>query len=134
MKPYWDFLVRALQGQLGKELGEVVAWLLCIFVVLVVVIPLTMILRAATNLGGGRDHDTGATPSMNNPMITRASSMAEPLVVRLGKDSIRRARDLLSAGQDLESVCREIEPAYANWRVPQQLGFRRAMETVLKTK
>jgi hypothetical protein len=43
--------------------------------------------------------------------------MAGPLVVKLDTDSIRRAHDLLSAGQDLESVCREIEPEYVNWRV-----------------
>jgi hypothetical protein len=55
MKPYWDFLVRALQDQLGKKLGQLVSWLLCSFVILVVVIPLYMIMKAATKLGGGRD-------------------------------------------------------------------------------
>ena len=243
MKSYWDFLVSALQDQLGKQLGQLVVWLFCISVVLLVVIPLYMIMKAATNLGDGRVHDMGAIPGMHNPVIpsqpptepfasaqpaasyrdivpplavpelgaqidtqlpslninglaasryitlavfammiagalftrlanpvnslgllpivligfalviltktlgirlrrsvapsikiSRTLSIGEPLVVRLDKDTIRKARDLLNAGQDLESICCEIEPAYADWSFPQQQGFRRAMETVLKAK
>jgi hypothetical protein len=245
MKPYWDFLVSALQDQLGKELGQLAAWLFCISVILVVVIPLYMIMKAATKLGGGRDYEVGAIPGMQNPVIpsqpptesfasaqpapssrdivpppavpgleaqidaplssrniqrnglaasryivlavfamtiagalftrlanpvnslgllpivligfalvvltkilrirllpsvkpsmkiSRSLSIGEPLVVRLDRDSIQKARDLLNAGQDLESICHEIEPAYANWSFPQQQGFRKAMETVLKAK
>jgi hypothetical protein len=134
MKPYWDFLVSALQAQLGKELGQLVAWLLCIFVILGVVIPLYMIMKAATKLGGARDHDMGAIPGTNNPVTGRTLSVGEPLVVRLDKGTIQRARDLLNAGQDLEAVCHEIEPAYANWSFPQQRGFRKAMEAALEPK
>jgi hypothetical protein len=247
MKPYWDFLVSALQDQLGKEWGQLVAWLFCISVILVVVVPLYMIMKAATKLGSRRDADMGVIPGINDPVtmsqpaaasftsaqsqpvasypgvvpplavpevqsqidtplssqniqrnnlaasryislavfammiagaifarrtnpinafgllplvligfglvklsrssgirlllsakpsvkISRTVTVREPLVVKLNNETVQKARALLSTGQDLESVCREIEPAYANWSFPQQQGFRRAMETVLKTQ
>ena len=33
--------------------------------------------------------------------------------------------------RDLEAVCREIEPEYANWDTVQQKAFRRAIEMVI---
>jgi hypothetical protein len=66
--------------------------------------------------------------------IKRTITVKEPLVVRLDKDAIQKARILVSTGRDLESVCREIEPGYQNWGFAQQQGFRKAMETLLKNK
>jgi hypothetical protein len=44
----------------------------------------------------------------------------EPIFIKLDNDAIQKVRDSLSAGKDLDAVCREIEPAYANWGYIQQ--------------
>jgi hypothetical protein len=239
MNAYWQFVLSALQDQFGKELGQLIAWLFCITVVLVIVTPLYMIMKSATKLGSGRADDMGISPGMHNPVvlsepvsdpfpsvpvasypatmapsdalerqsqadasssnngqvsglaasryvglavfamvvagvffsritkstnvlvllptaliafafimlrqvlglkvgpsitIKRTITVKEPLVVRLDKDAIQKARILVSTGRDLESVCREIEPSYQNWGFAQQQGFRKAMETLLKNK
>jgi hypothetical protein len=240
MNAYWQFMLSALQDQFGKELGQLIAWLFCITVVLLIVTPLYMIMKSATQLGSGRANDMGVSPGMHNPVvlsepisdpfpsvrvasypatmapsdalerqsladasssnngqvsglaasryvglavfamvvagalftritnrtnvlvllptvliafafimlrqvlalkvrpssitIKRTVTVKEPLVVRLDKDAIQKARILMSTGRDLESVCREIEPGYQNWGFAQQQGFRKAMETLLENK
>jgi hypothetical protein len=71
-----------------------------------------------------------------NPSATIRGNVTkgESLVVKLDKDSIQKARLLLSTGKDLESVCSELEPGYPNWGYIQQQMFRKAMERVLKSK
>ena len=59
MKAYWDFLLSALQAQLGKDLGLLIAWMFSIMVVLILAAPLYMIMRAATKLPGRRDEEMG---------------------------------------------------------------------------
>jgi methanogenic corrinoid protein MtbC1 len=46
-------------------------------------------------------------PSLN---ITKTLTMGEPTVVKMESNALRRAQDLLSAGKDMDSVCREINP------------------------
>jgi|HubBroStandDraft_6_1064221.scaffolds.fasta_scaffold48160_2 hypothetical protein len=58
----------------------------------------------------------------------------ESIVIRLDNDAIQKVRDSLSAGQDLDAVCREIEPAYANWGYIQQEIFRKALDMMLKSQ
>ena len=69
------------------------------------------------------------TPSIN---ITKTVTMGEPTVVMMGIDAMRKAQDLITAGKDMDSVCREIEPEYANWGSVQQQVFRKMLEAVLK--
>ena len=250
MKAYWDFLLSALQAQLGKDLGLLIAWMFSIMVVLILAAPLYMIMRAATKLPGRRDEEMGMIPgpvilspsvadpfassqpdasqaesavppgspelpsriqmtmssqvtqgtapalrsmvfaiiaitlagvflsrlrtpngvfllpiifiaiafvlvmagqmsrrrfsvtpsirfgqelSTGNPLVMKVSAK-DSLVVKLDKDAIQKARGLLSAGSDLDSVCREIEPAYANWGFLGQEAFRKALEILLKTQ
>ena len=158
MIAYWEFLLSALQGVLGKELGQLAAWTFCIVVILCVVVPLYMMMKASTQVRTRREDEMAAisgvdttanpkprfglglslNPSINirravsvGPSATVKVTTSQPLVVKLDKDAVQRARDLLTAGGDLDSVCREIEPEYANWISLQQRAFRKALETVL---
>jgi hypothetical protein len=161
MKAYWGFLLSALQGMLGKELGQLVAWTFCAVIILVIVVPVYMIMKESTKLRSGREDDldaiSGEDSAVNrrtrfglrvslNPSVkigrnvpvgepfTVKVSGGEPLVLKLDNDAIQKVRDLLSAGNDLDRVCREIEPAYANWGFVQQCAFKKAMELLLEVQ
>lgn len=121
----------ALQNLLGHDAGQLSAWIVPIAVILALVVPFYKMMRASTELRG-RAED--AIKANSGASLTVKRSARESLVVRLNKDAVQKARDLLRAGNDLESVCREIEPAYANWRDVQQQAFRRAIEMVLNAE
>lgn len=70
-----------------------------------------------------------SAPSIN---IRRTVTMGEPVLIKLDNDALQKGRDLLNAGNDLDTVCREIEPAYANWGFIEKEAFRKAMEMMLK--
>jgi hypothetical protein len=66
--------------------------------------------------------------------ITKTLTIGEPTVVKMESNALRTAQDLLSAGKDMDSVCREINPEYAQWGSIQQQLFRKTMESVLKSQ
>lgn len=243
MKPFWEFLLSSLQDLLGPQLGQLVAVIFCVLVVLVVAVPIVMMLRAATNLSVTRDDGLGQAtggvsldpvvlaPSDSDPVAARASvqpvvmpesagreldsrdnidpalpnavrggvaafrhlfvaivgitvagaflshlanpasglvllpvilfafaiaivaqvgklrqfmgsassieikrtvMMKDPIIIKLGNDALRQARDRVSAGEDLDTICREIEPAYADWGTIRKEAFRKMMGMVLK--
>jgi hypothetical protein len=68
-------------------------------------------------------------PSIN---IRQKVIVGEPISIKLDNDALQKMRDLVSAGKDMDAVCRELEPAYANWGYIQQGAFRRALEIMLK--
>ncbi len=72
---------------------------------------------------------TWQSPSIN---ISRTFSAGAPTVIRMDNDAVRKAQDLLKSGKDLDLVCREIEPDYANWDSIRQQLFRTTLEAVLK--
>ena len=231
MNVYWEFLVSSLQDMLGKDLGQLVAVIFCLLLILAVAAPLFLVMRAATNLRVRRDdllaqnpggdslnpvilpqsiggelesHNDitlqrsditlqnlalGGLASYRNmviaivgitvagaflcglansasglvllpivlfavavavvahmtkfrlPMTSRPSTnirqkviMGEPIFFKLDKDALQKVRDSLSAGKDLDTVCREIEPPYANWSAIRQEVFRKALDMMLKSQ
>src|SRR5579863_7448153 len=243
MKAFWEFLLSSLQDLLGPQLGQLVAVIFCILVVLAVAAPLLMIMRAATNLRVRRDDGLPQTPGGDNlnpvilpqadpdPVALQASAqpvimpqsvgreldprnaispalpnigrgglapfrylfiaiagitvagaffsrlanpanglalvpvmlfavaiavvarmaklrqsmgsassieikrrvvMKDPIIIKLDKDALQRVRDRVSAGEDLDAVCTEIEPAYADWGAIRKEAFRKMMEMVLQ--
>jgi hypothetical protein len=124
--------MNALQNLLGHDSGQLTAWI-PIMVILAVVVPFYRMMRASTEL---RDRAEDAIKANSGANLTLAvkGSARESLVIRLNKDALQKASDLLRVGNDLESVCREIEPEYPNWRIVQQQAFRRAIEMVLKAE
>lgn len=121
--------MNALQNLLGHESGQLIAWIVPI-IILALVVPFYRIMRASTEL---RDRGGDAIKMNSGASLTLGvkSPARESLVVRVNKDVIQRARDLIGAGNDLESVCCEIEPGYANWQIAKQRAFRRAIEMML---
>jgi hypothetical protein len=161
MKEYWGFLLSALQDVLGKQLGQLVAWTFCIAVILVFVVPLVMMLRASTEVRRETGNEMEATSGVDgtgnrksrfrvgfsiSPSIefnrgapagkhlTVKVSTSEPLVIKLDHDAVQKARSLLSTGSDMDSICREIEPAYGDWLAVQQHAFQKAVEALLKVR
>ncbi len=244
MNALWEFLLSSLQDTLGKDLGQPVAVIFCLLLILAVAASLFLVMRSATNLSSRRDdllgQDSGGE-SLNPVILTRShadpvtslhasaqpvilpqsggselqsrnelslrnvergglaiyrylviaivgitvgcvflSRLANPgnalaavpimffaiavalvghtgkfrqlmksgpsinigqkvvsresLFIKLNNDAIQKLRDSLSAGKDLDAVCREIEPAYANWGYIQQEVFRKALDTMLKSQ
>jgi len=58
----------------------------------------------------------------------------EPTVIKLETDAIKTASALLRSGNDLDAVCRQINPEYAGWGTLQKQLFRKAMEAMLKAE
>ncbi len=123
--------MNALQNLFGHGSGQLSAWIVPIVVILAVVVYRMM--RASTELRVRAADVINANSSAGLALSVKRSGR-ETLAIRLDKDAIQKARDLLRAGNDPESVCREIEPAYANWRNVQQQAFQRAIEMVLKAE
>jgi hypothetical protein len=121
--------MNALQNLLNHNSSQA-AWMVAIAIILAVVVPLYKMMRASTDV---RDlaRDAMMANSGASLSLTAKGFAGKSLVVKLDKDTVQKARDLIRAGADLESVCHEIEPAYADWRTIQQQAFRRAIEMVL---
>jgi hypothetical protein len=68
-----------------------------------------------------------------NVKILETFTVGEPTVVKMGNDDLRKAADLLRAGADLDTICRQLNPEYAQWGALQQRLFRMTMEKVLKS-
>jgi type II secretory pathway component PulF len=161
MKEYWGFLLSALQDVLGKQLGQLVAWTFCIAVILAFVVPVVMMLRASTELRSETENEMDAIPGVDGTVnrksrsrfafslspsikidrgtplgkhLTVKVSTSDPLVIKLDNDAVARAHSLLGAGSDIDSICREIEPAYADWQSVQQRAFQKAVEMLLKIR
>jgi hypothetical protein len=56
----------------------------------------------------------------------------DPTVIKMDADALQRARGLISAGMNIDAVCREINPAYASWGMIEQGLFRKVIEAVIK--
>jgi hypothetical protein len=119
----------AFSHLLGRDSGKLTAWVVPIVVILAVV--LYRMLRASTEI---RARAEGAIKANPGPSVTVKRFARESVSVRLNKDDVEKARGLLRAGADLESVCRELEPQYPNWRGVQQQAFRDAIEMFLKAE
>lgn len=66
--------------------------------------------------------------------ISKTFSAGEPTVVKIESDAIKTASELLRGGSDMDMVCRQINPQYANWGSLQKRLFRKTMEMVLKAE
>jgi hypothetical protein len=99
--------------------------------VIMIAVVIYKMMRASTDLRFRAGDSIKPNPGGS---LTVKRSAKESLVIRLNKDALEKSRELLRAGADIESVCREIEPAYANWRIVQQQAFRRAIEMMLKAE
>jgi hypothetical protein len=53
-------------------------------------------------------------------------------IFKMDADALQRARGLISAGMNIDAVCREINPAYASWGMIEQGLFRKVIEALLK--
>jgi hypothetical protein len=158
MKEYWIFLVSALQDVLGKQLGLLAAWIFLLVVILLFLVPLSMMMRRSTELRSQAEDEMAAISGAGgaverkprfglslNPFFKIGRglsigqphikvSMGEPVIIKLDNAAIQKARDSLSAGGDLDSICRELEPEYATWISIRQQAFQKAMEALLKAK
>jgi hypothetical protein len=121
--------MNALQNLIGHDSRQLTVWIVAIFVMLAVFYRMTRASRDLRDRAEAMMADSGASLALG----VKASG-GKSLVVRLNKDTVQKARELLRAGNDLESVCREIEPEYGNWRTLQQHAFRRAIEMVLSAE
>jgi hypothetical protein len=119
----------AIQNLLSHNSGQLTVWIVLILVI-VVLVPFYKMMKASTEFRD-RAVDAIKTNSAGSLALAVKRSGGGSLVVRLNKDAVQMARDLFRDGNDLESVCRKIEPAYANWRIVQQQALRRAIEMVL---
>lgn len=70
-------------------------------------------------------------PSIN---FTKTVTIGEPNVYKLDTNALQQAQDLLRGGKEIGSVCREINPEYANWGSIQQQLFQKTLEAVLKSQ
>lgn len=66
--------------------------------------------------------------------ITRTTNFGDPSVVKLDKHAIQTASQLIRAGNDMNAVCRSINPDYAKWGAIQKQLFRTTMQAVLKAQ
>jgi hypothetical protein len=64
--------------------------------------------------------------------INHQSVGGDPTVIKMDADALQRARGLISAGMNIDAVCREINPTYASWGMIEQGLFRKVIEAVLK--
>ncbi len=161
MKEYWTFLVNALQDVLGKQWGLLAAWIFCAAVILLFLVPLVMMIRQSTELRSQAEDEmeaiSGAASGVDRKPRVRFGlsldpslkirrglsigkadsfkvSVMEPTVIKLDNTAIQKARDCLSAGGDLDSICRELEPEYTNWISIRQQAFQKAIAMLLKTQ
>lgn len=65
--------------------------------------------------------------------ISRNVTIGKPTVLRMDQAALDSARDLMRAGKDLDSICRQVEPDYAGWGSLEQMMFRETMQAVLKS-
>jgi len=64
--------------------------------------------------------------------INHQSVGGDAKVIKIDADALQRARGLISAGMNIDAVCREINPAYASWGMIEQGLFRKVIEAVIK--
>jgi|SRR5208283_4103854 len=103
------------------------------FLILVLIALFYVIMRASTKLRSASEDRAGAISGVGSA-LTIKRSQPQRLVVKLNKDAVEKGRALLTAGEDFDSVCRAIEPEYANWGALQQQVFQRAMKALLETQ
>lgn len=102
------------------------------------ILPTIMIFAAAffvfTGMQKFRGMMTLRTPEPLSIHFTVTERTSEPTIVRMENDDIQKAASLLLSGKDMDSVCAEINPDYANWGSLQKQLFRKTMEEVLKSQ
>jgi heme/copper-type cytochrome/quinol oxidase subunit 4 len=102
------------------------------------ILPTIMIFAAAffvfTGMQKFREMMTPETPEPLSIHFTETERTSEPTVVRMENDDLQKAASLLVSGKDMDSVCAEINPDYANWGSLQKQLFRKTMEEVLKSQ
>jgi hypothetical protein len=64
--------------------------------------------------------------------INHQMTGVDPTIIKMDPDSLQKARGLLSAGMNIDAVCREINPAYASWGMIEQGLFRKVIEAALR--
>lgn len=57
---------------------------------------------------------------------------ADPVVYRLDTETLERARARIAMGEDLDAVCRDINPDYGTWGAAQREAFRRVLDAALR--
>jgi hypothetical protein len=77
MNALWQFLLSSLQDTLGKDLGQLVAVIFCLLLILAVAASLFLVMRSATNLCSRRDdllaQDSGGE-SLNPVILPRSDA------------------------------------------------------------
>jgi hypothetical protein len=66
--------------------------------------------------------------------VTKTVTAGKPIVYNLGNEELQRAKELLKAGTDMDSICRQLDSNYANLGSMELAIFREALETVLKSQ
>lgn len=115
-------------GALAELVGELLPLLLLIAAIAVV--TYFVLRRLGANVSVTSGSAPGSAPGAHR--FSFNTTIADPLVYRLDADSLGSARRRLAAGEDLDAVCRDLEPAYATWSSGQREAFRRLIETALK--
>ena len=120
--------MNALQNLMAHATGQPGTWMITIAIILAIVTPFYGVLKSIKRVRSLAD---GAIKAGMDVTVRMEKSTAKSVVIKLNKDAVERARDLLRAGGSIESVCQEIEPEYANWQAPQKTAFRRAIQMVI---
>jgi hypothetical protein len=66
--------------------------------------------------------------------ISKTVTIAEPTVVKMDSDDIKRAADLLRAGGDMDAVCRQVNPGYAQMAPLEQRMLRMTLAKVIEVE
>lgn len=119
--------------------GDLAVLLIVLVIMLTVAAGAYLVLR---HLGvdvrvtrGEVDDPASETPGRSTGGTSRFSIetiVSDPIVYRLDAETLERARNRIAAGEVLDVVCRDINPAYATWDAGQQEAFRRVVEAALR--
>lgn len=72
--------------------------------------------------------------STRQALLRASAKSGESVALRIDNDQLQKLRERFNAGEDIETICREIEPGYATWGLIKQEIFRKAIEMILKAK
>ncbi len=126
-----------MKGVLGAIAGEMLGILLVLGVILALIAVAYFMLRRIgvdVRVTGGDDADLEGRASSTDwtSRFSIKTTVADPVVYRMDAATLDLARRRIAAGEDLDAICRDINPAYGAWDTPQQEAFRRVLEAALQ--
>lgn len=127
MSELWELVRSATLGALAGLMGELLALLIVLAPFFVIAVVTYFVLR-----GLGVDVRVTSRKAPGAHRFSFDTKIADPLVYRLDAAGLERARRRLDAGEDLDAICSDVEPAYATWGTGQREAFRRLLMTALE--